>query len=182
MEGRFAQFSTQKETRLQLKAYLCVSKIQALFSLYFLCMGCFHQLMVCSCGYGKTNKYTNIHAHTHTHTHFWANNFKKSDSVKRKPILKIQDFYFVFFTWLNRPIGILCTQIKQLNYIDALSNTVNHHSYYLLFMKVFFHDHIFDPHSTCLNLQFLPPVGTSFKLFSCPCMYMDKAKYVYLYG
>ena len=59
---------TQKRNPPREKAYLCISVIQALFSLYFLCMGCFHQLMIYSRGGGKTNKYTNIHAYIHTHT------------------------------------------------------------------------------------------------------------------
>ena len=52
---------------------------QALFSLYFLDMGCFHQLMVCSRGHGKTNKYANIQKkkYAYIHTHFSKNNFKK---------------------------------------------------------------------------------------------------------
>ena len=40
--------------------------------LYFLFMGCFYQLMVCSHGRRKTNKHTHIHKwiHTYIHTHF----------------------------------------------------------------------------------------------------------------
>ena len=61
-------FQPRKETRLWEKVtYAYVSVIWALFSLYFSYVGCFHhQLMVCSCGGRKINKYTNIHTHKHT--------------------------------------------------------------------------------------------------------------------
>jgi len=72
-------FPPRKETRLRAKAYLCTR--ETLFSLYFSYMGCFHQLMVCSCGRGKTKQ---IHKYKHTHTfqktisrnqaHAWFNN------------------------------------------------------------------------------------------------------------
>ena len=43
VDGRYARFSTGKETHLQTKAYLYVSHFEALFSLYFLYKGCFCQ-------------------------------------------------------------------------------------------------------------------------------------------
>jgi len=50
------------------KAYLCVCETQALLSLYFSYMGCFHQLMVFSRGHRKINKYTNMQTCIHTYT------------------------------------------------------------------------------------------------------------------
>ena len=61
-----ARFSAQKKLAFEQKAYLCISVMQALLSLYFLYMGFFHQLMVSSPGHGKTNKY----AYKHTNTLF----------------------------------------------------------------------------------------------------------------
>ena len=61
--GKLAHpFFDRKQTNLQAKAYLCINVMQALFSLY---TGCFHNLMVCSLGYRKANKYTNIHYYIH---------------------------------------------------------------------------------------------------------------------
>jgi len=48
-------FQPREQTRFRAKAYLCVSVMQALFSLSFTHIGCFHQLMVCSRGCGKTD-------------------------------------------------------------------------------------------------------------------------------
>jgi len=69
---------------------------QALFSLYFSYMGCFHQLMVCSCGHRKTNKYTYTHTHTHTHTHtLFGKQFQESGHT---PGLKIHVCSILFYS------------------------------------------------------------------------------------
>ena len=115
-------FQPRKVTHLQAKAYLGVSVIQALFSLYFSYMGCFHQLIVCSRSRGKTNKYINMH----THTLFLENNFKKprkhldllADSCKRLSVdrmaagsrLQIQVMDFFFFHPLFK--HVLSSQVK----------------------------------------------------------------------
>ena len=64
--------TARKKEHLWAKVYQCLSEIQALFSLNFSYMGCFNQLMVCSCGCRKANKYTNIHTYT-----LLENKFKK---------------------------------------------------------------------------------------------------------
>ena len=67
-------FSTQKESYLQAKAYLHISVIQALF------MGCFYQLMVCSCGRRKTKKYVHVHTYMYIHTQTDTQTFRKTVS------------------------------------------------------------------------------------------------------
>jgi len=44
VDGHYAPFSTRKEIHLRAKAYLYVSHLEALFSLYFLYKGCFCHL------------------------------------------------------------------------------------------------------------------------------------------
>ena len=114
VESYSARFSAQKRTCLQAKAYLCISVIQALFSLYFLYMGYFHQLVVFSRGCRKTNKYTNIHTYTHTF---------------RKTISRNQAHAFVSVPkYPNRATAGIKKMIKSLLASFRDQNMLNNHS------------------------------------------------------
>ena len=56
-------------------------------SLFSLCTGCCHSLMVCSRGqYRKTNKSTYMHTAKHTHTHtFFEKQFQETKHVPLQP-------------------------------------------------------------------------------------------------
>jgi len=69
------------------------------------------------------------------------------------------DSYFIWSINQNDEMGILHSKYTNQAawlVLGALSSTVNHYPYYFLFTK-FFHYHISDPYSTCLNLQYLLP-------------------------
>jgi len=61
--------STQKETHLWTKVYLCISKIQALIGLFFLIYGLLLQVNG-SLTWSQKDQQTSIHTYIHTHTLF----------------------------------------------------------------------------------------------------------------
>ena len=80
MVCQHAKFSTEnRNLPSHYKAYLCVSVIRALFSLYFLHRGCFYNLIICphEC---TAERGTNMHTYIHTPVHTSMHTFQKTIS------------------------------------------------------------------------------------------------------
>ena len=69
VDSRYVRFSIGKEACLERRAYLCVSVIYALFSLYCLCTGCFQASSKGLLTWVRKDKQIYIHTYMHTDTH-----------------------------------------------------------------------------------------------------------------